>query len=288
MKNYTVLLILLFSTSIFSQKTNLVGKLPWVNGNLPSNSLNYNYKVTQGDGTTLEEAQNQALEALIFELGSEQGFSVSSETMIKTQSVVKNNKEDYSMDFEEKTTINQDEFKAVFSKIDEYFEKTTDISGNIIYRTWHLYVTGPSANQKIPKINYTNKYSMNDAGYRSLIVPGWGQFYKKNNTKGVLFLAGAIGSVGGFIYADNKHNFNMNRSMETNNLDLKKEFVQKAGDFTTIKNITIGAAAAIWIWNVIDATSSEGATRYVQNKPMKFNIVTDKNSSFALNLKYNF
>ena len=68
MKNYTIILILIFSTSIFSQKTNLVGKLPWVNGNLPSNSLNYNYKVTQGDGTTLEEAQNQALEALILNL----------------------------------------------------------------------------------------------------------------------------------------------------------------------------------------------------------------------------
>ena len=288
MKKYLILLILLFSTSIFSQKTNLVGKLPWVNGNLPSNSLNYNYKVTQGDGVTLEEAQNEALEALIFQLGSEQGFSVSSETMIKAQSIVKNNIEDYSMDFEEKTTINQDKFKAVFSKIDEYFEKTTDLSGNIIYRTWHLYVTGPSANQTVPKINYTNKYSFSDAGYRSLIVPGWGQFYKKNNTKGVLFLAGAIGSVGGFIYADNKHSFNMNRSLETNDLTLKKQFVQKAGDFTTIKNITLGAAAAIWIWNVIDATSSDGATKYAQNKPVKFNIVSDKNSSLALNFKYKF
>ena len=100
MKNIITLFILLFSTTIFSQKTNLVGKLPWVNWNLPSNSLNYNYKVTQGDGTTLEEAQTQALEALIFQLGSEQGFSVSSQTMINTQSVVKNNKEDYSMDFQ--------------------------------------------------------------------------------------------------------------------------------------------------------------------------------------------
>ena len=288
MKNIITLFILLFSTTIFSQKTNLVGKLPWVNGNLPSNSLNYNYKVTQGDGTTLEEAQTQALEALIFQLGSEQGFSVSSQTMINTQSVVKNNKEDYSMDFQEKTIINQDEFKAIFSKIDEYFEETVDLMGNKIYRTWQLFVTGPSANQSIPKINYTNRYGMNDAGYRSLLVPGWGQFYKKNNTKGFLFLVGAAGSIGGFMYADNKHSFNMNRSLETNDLTLKKQFVQKAGDFTTIKNITLGAAAAIWIWNIVDATSSEGATKYAQNKPVKFNIVSDKNSSLALNFKYNF
>ena len=77
-------------------------------------------------------------------------------------------------------------------------------------------------------------------------------------------------------------------ALETNDLTLKKQFVQKAGDFTTIKNITLGAAAAIWIWNIVDATSSEGATKYAQNKPVKFNIVSDKNSSLALNFKYNF
>ncbi|MDG1545103.1 MAG: hypothetical protein P8R32_02500, partial [Candidatus Poseidoniia archaeon] len=115
--------------------------------------------------------------------------------------------------------------KAVFSKIDEYFEETVDLMGNKIYRTWQLFVTGPSANQSIPKINYTNKYGMNDAGYRSLLVPGWGQFYKKNNTKGFLFLVGAAGSIGGFMYADNKHSFNMNRSLETNDLTLKRQFV---------------------------------------------------------------
>jgi hypothetical protein len=288
MKSIISLILLLSTTSIFSQKSNLVGKLPWVNGNLPSNSLNYNYRVTQGDGTTLEEAQTQALEALIFQLGSEQGFSVSSETMINTQSVLKNNKEDYSMDFEEKTIINQDKFKAVFIKIDEYFEETRDLMGNKIYRTWQLFVTGRSAKQSIPKINYTNKYGMNDAGYRSLLFPGWGQFYKKNNTKGVLFLVAAVGSIGGYMYADNEHSFNMNRSLETNDLVLKKEFAQRAGDFTTLKNITIAATAAIWIWNVIDATSTEGATRYSQNKPVKFNIISDKSSSLALNFKYNF
>jgi hypothetical protein len=95
-------------------------------------------------------------------------------------------------------------------------------------------------------------------------------------------------SLGGFIVANNKHSYNMNRSRETNDIALKKQFVEKAGDFTTMKNLTLGAAAALWVWNVIDATSTEGATKYAQNKPIKLNIVSDKNSSLALNFKYKF
>ena len=284
----TLFITLFFIGNINAQKSNLPGKLPWVNGNLPANSINYNYKVVQGDGESLSDSQNQAVENLIFQLGSEQGFSVSSETMIKTQSLLKNNKEEYSMDLQDKTVINQDNFKAEFSKIDEYFEETKDLKGNVIYRVWQLYVTGSSANKDVPKINYSNKYSMNDAGFKSLIVPGWGQFYKKKSGKGLLFLLGTTGSLGGFLYANNEHTNNMNRSKETNDIALKKQFVEKAGDFTTLKNITLGAAVGLWIWNVIDATSTPGATRYAQNKPIKINLVSEPNSSLALNFKYKF
>lgn len=282
MKKYLILLILLFSTSIFSQKTNLVGKLPWVNGNLPSNSLNYNYKVVSGNGDNLTIARNESIRELITDLASEKGVIVSSETILKTQTIENDNNQTFNADFKRNTKISQDGFEAVFTRIDEYYE-----SNNGIVTVWRLYVIGESSSN-IPKINYTNKYSFNDAGYRSLIIPGWGQFYKKNNTKGFLFLVGAAGSIGGFLYADNQHNYNMNRSMETNNLDLKKEFVQKAGDFTTMKNISLGAAAAIWVWNVIDATSTEGATKYANNESLKINFVSDQNTSLAINLKYKF
>ena len=222
----SLLITLFFIGNINAQKSNLPGKLPWVNGNLPANSINYNYKVVQGDGESLSDSQNQAVENLIFQLGSEQGCSVSSETMIKTQSLLKNNKEEYSMNLQDKTVINQDNFKAEFSKIDEYFEETKDLKGNVIYRVWQLYVTGSSANNDVPKINYSNKYSMNDAGFKSLIVPGWGQFYKKKSGKGLLFLLGTTGSLGGFLYANNEHTNNMNRSKETNDIALKKQFVE--------------------------------------------------------------
>ena len=67
----SLLITLFFIGNINAQKSNLPGKLPWVNGNLPANSINYNYKVVVGDGDNLSEAKNNAFESLIFELGKE-------------------------------------------------------------------------------------------------------------------------------------------------------------------------------------------------------------------------
>ena len=56
--SFSIILAFLCVSHIFSQKSNLPGKLPWVNGNLPSNSINYNYKVVQGDGSSLSDASD--------------------------------------------------------------------------------------------------------------------------------------------------------------------------------------------------------------------------------------
>jgi len=286
MKNIfsTLITLFLFTNFIFSQKSNLPGKLPWINGNLPANSINYNYKVVIGEGLDLITAQNEAVKELINNLASEKGVRVSSETIMETQTIENNNQQTFSADYKRNTKINQDGFEVTFTRVDEYFEYDKNLAN---YKVWRLYVIGQSSSN-IPKINYSTTYGMSDAGFRSLLVPGWGQFYKKKNTKGLLFLVGAAGSVGGFLYANNQHSYNINRSLETNDIALKKQFVEKAGDFTTMKNLTLGAAAALWVWNVIDATSTEGATKYAQNKPIKLNIVSDKNSSLALNFKYKF
>ena len=54
MKYFQALIsLLIFSQLMFSQKTDLPGKLPWVNGNLPENSINFNYKVVSGEGVSL-------------------------------------------------------------------------------------------------------------------------------------------------------------------------------------------------------------------------------------------
>tara|TARA_B110000046_G_scaffold66568_1_gene74478 strand:- start:1344 stop:1640 length:297 start_codon:yes stop_codon:yes gene_type:complete len=79
-----ILVLFLISFATSSQKNNSKNRPPWVNESLPLNSATYNYKVVQGDGTNLPDAKNNAFEALIVDLGSEQGVTVSSETILKT------------------------------------------------------------------------------------------------------------------------------------------------------------------------------------------------------------
>ena len=67
----TIFLFLLFPVYMIAQKSNLPGKLPWINGNLPENSINYNYKIGVGEGSNLLESQNKALEDLISQIGKE-------------------------------------------------------------------------------------------------------------------------------------------------------------------------------------------------------------------------
>ncbi len=274
--------MLLLVGLIYSQKTNLPGKLPWVNGNLPANSINFNYKVVSGEGVSLTEAQNEAVRELVVDLSAEKGVTISSETLLKTQTLENDNNQSFSADYSRETKIEQEGFEVVFTRVDEYYEVNDGV-----FKTWRLYVINASSNS-IPKINYTNSYSFSEAGFKSLIVPGWGQFHKKQNTKGVLFMLAGIGSLGSFLNANNQYNYNMNRSEETSNLDLRKEFVKKANDFTSIKNISLAAAAVTWIWSTIDATSTKGATKYAYNKPLKLNLASDSRGGLALNLKYKF
>jgi len=281
-KFFLIVFTIVFTIPNFSQKTDLPGKLPWVNGNLPENSSNFNYKVVRGEGDNLTKAQNEAVRALILDLSSEKGVTVSSETILKTQTLENNNTQSFNADFSRETKIKQDDFEVVFTRVDEYFEVNAGI-----YTTWRLYVIN-SPSSSIPKINYTNTYSFSEAGLKSLIVPGWGQFYKKQNTKGLLFMIAGIGSIGSFLNANNQYNYNMNRSQETSNLDLRKEYVKKANDFTSIKNISLAAAAVTWIWSAIDATSTKGATKYAQNNKLNLNFASNPTNGLALNLKYKF
>tara|TARA_Y100000766_G_C18779246_1_gene542407 strand:+ start:20 stop:883 length:864 start_codon:yes stop_codon:yes gene_type:complete len=287
MKYFQALIsLLIFSQLMFSQKTDLPGKLPWVNGNLPQNSTNYNYKVTQGDGISLAEAQDKAVNDLFYQLAGDDG-TLEYEGNLKTIQENVNNEINLKITYTDNTKLSKN-IKVKFNKVDEYFETFTDIDGKKIYRTWQLYVVGDEAKSNIPKINYTNSYNFSEAGFKSLIVPGWGQFHKKQTTKGVLFMLAGIGSIGTFVHANNEYNYNMNRSQETSNLDLRKDYVKKANDFTSIKNISLAAAAVTWIWSTIDAVSTKGATKYAYQKPFKLNLASDGKSGLALNLKYTF
>ena len=109
------------------------------------------------------------------------------------------------------------------------------------------------------------------AALRSLVIPGWGQRYGDQNTKGVLFHLMAAGSVAAFLIADQDFNdkydlfteeeaaFDSVRAAGGSYQDMQRahrELVQaqqRAYDAENTRRITIGVAAGVWALNLIDA-----------------------------------
>ncbi len=104
-----------------------------------------------------------------------------------------------------------------------------------------------------------------DSTYRSLIAPGWGQFYNEEPIKGGVFIAAEVATLGAAVallligrqtYDDYK---SMTRpddmSQETfqNKLDDK---YNKANDLTVASYYVFGAAGGIWLINILDAAIS--------------------------------
>lgn len=87
-------------------------------------------------------------------------------------------------------------------------------------------------------------------------VPGLAQLnreQKGQKIKGGLIIASEALTIGSIALSQSMRNINIKKMNSTNNVSLKKMYADKANTYTTVRNISIGAAAAVYVWNVLDA-----------------------------------
>ena len=281
-------LFIFFCSLSFGQKTieksNNYGRLPWVNGELPSNKNSVNYKVVFAKGQSLSESRNVALYTLVTDLGKDKGVKVSDKVIQNIQEEINSeNPGFFKQSFTNDLEIKFDNYNLSFSKVDEYYEVIQTASG-LTYNVWQLFAI--DGYPSLSKIEYTNSYGTSTT-LKSAIIPGWGQFEKKNMTKGILFIAAEGAAIGTFLSANNSYNYNINRSNETQSLELKKEYKALADKALSLKNASLGLAIGVWLWNIIDASSPNGAPKYASNK-IRLNLATSNNEHLAFNMKIKF
>ena len=262
------MLIIVSALSLNAQRRNNnydVNKaLPWVAGRLPYDSDKVRYKVAYGEGTTYQQAREDATASLILELGWEHGITVTSKTIDEIKHTINNEDSNFAQNRSTTTTIEQDGYSASITKVDEYSELYESSSQTTKYKVWQLYaIDCPWAAQI--NLKYSTKYGFSTAGWRSLIIPGWGQFYKKQYAKGTMFFGVELVGIASVIYFQNRYNYNIKQSSETPILDLQIDYTNRAHKQQMYRNISIGACAAIWLLNVLDATLLEGRPRYVES-----------------------
>ena len=140
--------------------------------------------------------------------------------------------------------------------IDEYVIHTT--TG---YTAYLLVQTAKNPTYPYEQVTISNEYGFSPGA----LIPGMAQIQKGSTTKGLCIIAAEAAAVGGIIVCENKRATNIKKMKE--NPRFAKEYSNRAKKWETGRNISIGAAAGIWAYNVIDALVSKGQKRVIIKRP---------------------
>ena len=261
--NYFVFLFCIISSSLFSQ-----GRPDWIN-NVPtphSGGKSFYYRTGSAEGNTIDEARISAVALVMYESALKIGLPVNIGDI--KNAIQKKGVPGASIDI-----------KLPVNKVCEYKESLITKRG---YKVWVLCQVATSG-IVTPQFEYFNdcyptKSSIGtNSFFRSLIIPGWGQFYKGHTTKGFLFLTGTVGLIGTAIYSQGKYTDYFNKGDASRNSYERDEYFDRADKWKNIRNITGIAGIALYAYNVFDAVSSKEEKTYVLN-------ISPEKIHFAINL----
>lgn len=152
-------------------------------------------------------------------------------------------------------------------EVDTYWEETR-IGGNDQLKHTILYqVIAPNSPADFETTNTTTQYGAHGL-WRSMIMPGWGQFHKGSKAKGAMFLGGTAALAGGMVYCQSRITNSRNLAAQTYNPEHLRIYSRRISNFSTARNVCIGATAALYVWNLVDAVVAPGARRVVVKPAM--------------------
>ena len=173
---------------------------------------------------------------------------------------------------------------------------TAERPGYETYKT-KLYLTGGSPLAVNVELSPKSRFK---AFMRSMVLPGWGQYYAGEKSRGAIFGVATLASGIGLIIAEREFQdkkdayddvyelFQEERSIEIkrlleNAVDRARE---EAYDAEKTRNIVLGIGAAVWAYNLIDVLFFFPDKRYESYVPR---VSFDTNEDFSrLDLSLNF
>lgn len=137
--------------------------------------------------------------------------------------------------------------------IAEWFSK--DGTGYFLYQTLKKPTYTPES------VTTTDKYPFTARAF----VPGYAQIYKGSYGKGAFFIAGELLFIGGIVTSEFLRVNYSQKVAQTHKVSQKEYYAQNARICAITRNACIGAAAAFYLWNIIDGAVAKGRP-YVQVK----------------------
>lgn len=218
----------------------------------------YSYEIVTSSGSSLEDARQKSLAEIISDAGLRNGVVVVSDYHSKesTQQRWINGKLQEQIDFSSCTLSEAkgNEVKLFVESVAEYWE--CDAHGK--YYMTRLYARSESS-PVFDDVEISTRYGLKGL-WRSLIIPGWGQFHKGSTLKGGLILGGSAAIAAGIIATEQQRLQYTRKITLTHNELAKRTYATRADNLATGRNICIGALAALYVYNLIDALVAPGAS----------------------------
>lgn len=152
------------------------------------------------------------------------------------------------------TTISGQEYRLQAYPVDEYMQQK---GGQV--KLYTLYMVGVTDHVIFDRTYKSNRYGA--VPVVMSIIPGLGQMYKGSTVKGICMLGSVAVSGLGALFCENERSDYKNKMKEQP--QFAKNYNTKANNYETGRNICLGAAAAIWVYNIVDAAAAKGARRII-------------------------
>ncbi len=280
-KVYLVVAIFFATTIVaFAQKPKWVGNTP--------KELNHTYKFVEivSKGSSIEAARVDAKDCLTDDTQLQEGVRIYRKTHVDTNIDKVRTRNSFNETIHNRTnidmTIDGEKYELQAVRVDEY---ATRKNGMVELHT--LYMVALCDNPVFDRTYLTTSYGA--APVAMSIIPGWGQWYKGSKAKGAVMFAAEAASVASIIVFENQ------RASYIKKMKEQPKFAQtyntKADNAETARNISIGVAVGIWLYNIIDAAVAKGAPRVVVKRAdgggLSINPVVTPHSA-GLSLAYKF
>ena len=256
----------------------------------PTNAT-FHYRTVEAQGNTLDEARRQCLVVLSEDV--ERTWEVSGGGTQDIREVQTNGEIDSRSVFTYHYNVAGEEVSITTTCYDEYWECVRYPDGALRYHCYMLFGVADTAQPEFDRLRFTRKYGARGL-WRSLIIPGWGQFHKGSYLKGGCILGSEILCAAGIILCESQRVDYKNKVKEQPRF--AKTYNTKANNWAIGRNLCIGMAGAIYIYNLIDAAISSGARRIKIKQSGKADftykpcILLDASNqiNLGLSLSYNF
>ncbi len=236
---------------------------PWTEGyfeDLPNSYL----EVVSGEGRSWEEARDAASKRIIQRRNASTGQSA-------------------TVSFQAGKPIEVESEGQLVSKnriIDEFRESLPDGS----CRIYLLVQTAKKIHADFEPVRVSDKYPFS----ARVFVPGMAQIHKGNKGKGAAFIAGECLFLGGIVASECLKAHYESRMNATYHAGLRAYHSRNARICTISRNIAIGGAAALYVWNIIDGIAAKGKPRvFIGNARLDIApFATGQTGGIALNLNF--